>query len=90
MSARPISAAEEDRTTARLLYTGAVWFLVAAKSVHERYLREPSEPEHWPALSVNLCFATELSLKAFLASRGKTQEGVEVHWAQFGSRAQRG
>lgn len=62
---------------ARLLYTGAVGFQVAAEATHERHLREPVEPEHWPAISVNLCFALELSLKAFIALRGGDRRALK-------------
>lgn len=61
---------DDARTKARMLCTGAVGFLVAADATHERHLREPHEPEHWPAISVNLCYAIELSLKSFIAMRG--------------------
>ncbi len=64
------AVSEENRATARLLCAGALGFLIAAEATHERYLRKPGEPEHWPAISVNLCFALELSLKAFIALRG--------------------
>jgi hypothetical protein len=61
---------ENSQETARLLCAGAVGFLIAAKATHERHLHQPGEPEHWPAISVNLCFALELSLKAFIALHG--------------------
>lgn len=64
-------------STTRLLYTGAVGFLVSAEATHERSLREPQEPEHWPAICVNACFAMELSLKAFVASRGAGQRELK-------------
>jgi hypothetical protein len=73
----PFAAPAGNRTTARLLYTGAVGFLVAAEATHERHLREPVEPEHWPAISVNLCFALELSLKAFIALRGGDRRALK-------------
>jgi hypothetical protein len=62
----------KERQAARLLLTGAIGFLIAAEATHERSLTRPKEPEHWPAISVNVCYAFELSLKAFLASRGTT------------------
>lgn len=57
-----------------MLCIGAVGFLVAAEATHERHLREPHEPEYWPAISVNLCYAIELSLKSFIAMRGGEEE----------------
>jgi hypothetical protein len=68
---------EENRATARLLCAGAVGFLTAAEATHERHLCEPSEPEHWPAISVNLCFALELSLKAFIALHGGNRKTLK-------------
>jgi hypothetical protein len=74
----PLAAPKDNCTTARLLYAGALGFLVAAEATHEWHLREPTEPEHWPAISVNLCFALELSLKAFIASRGGTKKKLKA------------
>jgi hypothetical protein len=71
------SALADNRMTAQRLYTGAVGFLAAAEATHERHLREPAEPEHWPAISVNLCFAFELSLKSFIALRGGDRRALK-------------
>ena len=49
-------------------------FLVAAEATYERHAIQRDGPEHWPAIIVNLCFAIELSLKAFLASCGCDRE----------------
>ena len=78
--AKPIPYAmdTDSRTLTRLLYTGAVGFLFAAEATHERHLREPSEPEHYPAICVNACYAAELSLKAFLASRGEGRKALKA------------
>jgi hypothetical protein len=63
---------DKERQAARLLLTGAVGFICAAEATHERHLARPHEPKFWPAISVNVCYVFELSLKAFLASRGAT------------------
>jgi hypothetical protein len=60
------------------LLAGAFGFLAAAEATHERHLREPAEPEHWPAISVNLCFALELSLKAFIALHGAKEKELRA------------
>jgi hypothetical protein len=60
-----------------LLSAGAHGFLVAAEATHERHLRDPVEPEHWPAIGVNLCFALELSLKAFISLHGGSSAALK-------------
>lgn len=63
---------DRERQEAKRLLAGAVGFVSAAKATHEHHLANPREPEHWPAISVLVCYAFELSLKAFLTSRGAT------------------
>ena len=50
---------------------------MAAEATHERYLHESAEPEHWPAITVNLCFSLELSLKAFIAFHGGNRKTLK-------------
>jgi hypothetical protein len=52
-------------------------FLVAAEAVHERHLQNTKELEHWPALTVNLCYTLELSLKSFITLHGADQRKLK-------------
>jgi hypothetical protein len=70
-------ANHDGSALARLLCAGAQGFLVAAEATHERHVNESAEPEHWPAITVNLCFALELSLKAFIALHGGSRETLK-------------
>jgi hypothetical protein len=69
---------DKERHEAKRLLTGAVGFVCAAEATHERHLANPREPEHWPAISVLVCYTFELSLKAFLASRGMSAVKVRA------------
>jgi hypothetical protein len=71
------AANQDSRTLARLLCTGAQGFLVAAEATHERHLYQSAGPEHWPAITVNLCFALELSLKALIALHGGNRQTLK-------------
>jgi len=73
-----LTTSPDAQEATRLLYTGAIGFMVSAEATHERSLADPTEPEHWPAICVNLCFALELSLKAFVASRGTDRKALKA------------
>lgn len=71
------SATPDERNRTRLLYTGSLGFLIAAEATHERSART-GEPEHWPAISVNVCFALELAQKALLTIHGASEQELRA------------
>jgi hypothetical protein len=58
----------------RLLLTGSTGFYEAAESLHMRGEQGPLM--HWPALVVNLNYALELSLKAFILLRTRDRNNL--------------
>lgn len=63
----------EPEHRSRQLLAGAIGFLFAAKATHAQCAVDESEPMHWPAITVNVCFAIEIAQKAFLSARGATE-----------------
>ncbi len=62
----------DDRERTRMFIINAVGFKEAAAATY-------AAPGmfHWPAFYMLLCFSIELSLKAFLASRGLTEQELK-------------
>ena len=56
----------------KLFITGAAGFWEAAEAISKR-----RNMFHWPAFYVNLSYAIELMLKAFLASRGSDRAALK-------------
>jgi hypothetical protein len=62
-----------DQTTeaAARLFTGSLGFFETARAAYRL-----DGGRHWPAFYVNICYAIELSLKAFVAQRGATEKAL--------------
>ena len=62
-------------TKAKHLFSGGHGFLEAARSL---LILKPNGLIHWPAVYVNLCYALELSLKAYIFHRGETEKTLRI------------
>lgn len=64
---------QNNEDTKRLL-ANSVGFFESAKAI----MRIGGPPVHFPALYVNFYYAVELSLKAYLSSRGRTRKQLRA------------